>query len=110
LNRIYYLQKFESVEISIASADSTDAVLPHENGCVRVVHEIAGDVRQFRKDLFSDLGVSLRGNENTKPGRGHERSYKFPRIRYAPGPAEHSWVGGNAEKFVQYRPSRVPSI
>jgi hypothetical protein len=51
------------IEIGIPSADSCDPVLTHEKSRVCVVQQIAGEMWQFRNDLSSDVGMSLRRDE-----------------------------------------------
>ncbi len=60
LKRIDHFEKRKSVKIRITGADSPDAMLTHEDGRVRIVQEIARQVRQFGKYLSCYLSVSLR--------------------------------------------------
>jgi len=69
LERIDHFEKRESVEISVSRADSRDSVLAHEDCRMRVMYQIAGQVRQLREDLPRDIGMSLCRDENINPWR-----------------------------------------
>ena len=57
------------MKIGIARADLLDPVLAHQNSRVSVVKDIAGESGQFQKNLFSNIGVSLRRNEYAESRR-----------------------------------------
>jgi hypothetical protein len=59
LHRIDDFEKRKTVKVSIASADLPDAMLTHEDRRVRVVQEIACEVRNFSENLLRDDGMSL---------------------------------------------------
>src|SRR3989442_12735361 len=86
---IDHFKKRELVEIGIPGADSPDPMLAHENGRVRVVEQIASEVWQLQDDVFGDVGVSLRRNENGKARRGKQRGNEFPGRGRAPRPSHH---------------------
>jgi hypothetical protein len=54
---IDYFEKRELIEIGVPGANWRDAMFAHKNGGVRVVEQIAGEVRQLQNDLFGDVGV-----------------------------------------------------
>jgi hypothetical protein len=85
-------------------------LLAHEDGRVRVVYQVAGEVRQFRNDLSGDIDVSLCRDEKPNAGRREQRRDELPGSRCAPGPPHDARVGRQAQKFVQNRPGRVPGI
>jgi hypothetical protein len=70
LKRVEDLEERETVKIGIVGTDPSDAVLAHEDGYVRVVKQVACDVRELGKDLAGDLGVSFRSDEKVQPGGG----------------------------------------
>jgi hypothetical protein len=108
--RIDDFEKWELVEIGIPGADSADSVLAHENGGVRVVHQITGEVRQLRNDFFGDIGVSLRRKENAEAGRLEQRRDKGPRRGCGPWRSHDSRVCCYAQKLIKDAPRRVPSM
>ena len=79
LKRINHLKERELIEIGIPGANPSDPVFAHENSRMRIVEQIAGEVRQLQNDLFGDVGVSLRRGENGEPRRGEKRRYELPR-------------------------------
>jgi len=103
-------EKGKSVEVRIPGADPENPVLAHENGCVRVVQQIARQVRKLRNHLPGYIGMSLRRAEHTEPGGGEQRGNEVPRCRRTPWPAHYLGMGRHAQKFVQNPPSGIPSI
>jgi hypothetical protein len=87
LKRINHLEEWELMEIGIPGTDSSDPVFAHENSGMRIVDQIAGEVRQLQNDLFGDVGVSLRRDENGEARRGEQRHDELPRRRRAPRPS-----------------------
>jgi hypothetical protein len=79
-NRIDNFQKLELIEIGIPSADPPNAVLAHENCRVRIVQQVAGEVRQLQNDLFGDVSVPLGRDKDSETRRGEERRHKFPTL------------------------------
>jgi hypothetical protein len=59
LKEIDDFERRESVKVCIASADLPNSVLTHEDGCMRVVKQIASEVGKFSNDLLGDSGASL---------------------------------------------------
>src|SRR5262249_11712422 len=87
LKRINHLEEWELMEIGIPGTDSSDPVFAHENSGMRIVDQIAGEVRQLQNDLFGDIGVSLRRDENREARRGEQRHDELPRRRRAARPS-----------------------
>jgi hypothetical protein len=79
-NRIDNFQKLELIEIGIPSADPPNAVLAHENCGMRIVQQVAGEVRQLQNDLFGDVSVPLGRDKDSETRRGEERRHKFPTL------------------------------
>jgi hypothetical protein len=73
------------IEIGIARADSSDPVLAHENGGVRVVEQVAGEMRQLRNDLPGDVGVKLGRDEYCLARRAASRRTPTPLVRSMAG-------------------------
>lgn len=86
------------------------SVLAHEDGCVRVVEQITCQVRKLRDDLPGDLRVSLRRDEDTKPGRGEQSRDEVPRRRRTPWSSHYPRVSRPAQKLVQDRLAGIPGI
>jgi len=55
------------MEIGIPRADLLDAVLAHENGGMRIVEDIAREMREFRNDFTGDVRVALRWDKHADP-------------------------------------------
>ena len=107
---IDHFEERELIEIGVAGANSPDAVFAHKNGCVRVVKQIAGKVRQLQNDLFGNVGVPLCRDKNCEARRGEQRGNEVPRRRCTPWPSHDARVGCHAQKLIENRPSGVPSI
>ena len=54
LKRIDDFEKRKTVKVSISSADLPDSVLAHEDGCMRVVQQVARKVSNFSENLLCD--------------------------------------------------------
>src|SRR6516162_4427087 len=98
------------MEIAVAGADPGDTVLPHQDGRMRVVEQIAGEVWHLGDELGGNVSVSKGGDENGKPWRGKERGHELPGYSQAPRPAHDARVRRHAQKLVQDRPGGVPGI
>jgi hypothetical protein len=77
---------------------------------MRVVEQIACQVRKLLDNLRGDIRVSWRGDEDTQAGRGEHCHHEVPSCRHIPWPSHHSGVGGHAQELVQDRPSGIPGI
>jgi hypothetical protein len=108
--RIDDFKKWEPVEIGVARADSPDSVLTHEDGRVRIMEYIPGQVWQLRNDLAGNFGIPLCRDENTEAGRSKQRRDKFPCYACAPRLWHYPPVSRDAHKLVYDWPSRVPGI
>jgi hypothetical protein len=91
----------------ISRADSRDSVFAREDGRVRVVYQVAGQVRQLRDDLSRDISVSLCRDENANARRREQRRDELRSGRCAPGAPHDAWVGSHAQKLVDNRLGRV---
>ena len=98
------------IKISIPCADSSDPVLAHENGRVRVVEQVAGEMRQLRNELSCDIGVSLGRDENGEAWRGEQRHDELPSRWRTPRPSHDPGVCCYAHKLVKDAPRGVPGI
>ena len=59
LKGIDHFYKRKAVKVGVTSRDLPDAVLSHEDGCVRVVEQVARKVGNFFQHLLGDYHVSL---------------------------------------------------
>ena len=85
-------------------------MLAHQNSGMRVVQQIAGEVRQLRKNLPGDIGVPLRGDKNSQTRRREERRDELPCHGCSPRPSHDPRVRRYAQKLVEDRPAGVPGI
>ncbi|MFZ0917879.1 MAG: hypothetical protein WAN04_13370 [Candidatus Udaeobacter sp.] len=51
-NGVRYLQEWEAVKICIATVDFPDSMLAHEHGCVDIVQDVPGEMRDLRNHLY----------------------------------------------------------
>jgi hypothetical protein len=98
------------VKVGISSADLPDSVLAHEDGCMRVVEQIAREVRNFSDNLLRDHRMLWRRYQNVEAWRGKQCLNKVPGLRYVPRSSHHPRVGCNTQEPIQDRPGRVPGI
>ncbi len=110
LKRIDDFEKREPVKISIAGTDLTDSMLPHNDGRVGVVEEIACQMRNLRYDLLGNFGMSLGRNEHPQARGSEKRRDKAPGLRRTPGFLHYPGMGRYPQELVQYRPSDIPSV
>ena len=61
------------MEIGVARTYPRDPVLAHQDGDVRIMHEIAGEIRQLDQDLRGNVGVAMARDEDTIARRGEQR-------------------------------------
>ena len=108
--RIDHFEERELIKIRIPCADSSDPVLAHKNGRVRVVEQVAGEMRQLRNDVSGDIGVSLGRDESGEAWRGEQRHDELPRRRRAPRSPHDAGVSCYAHELVQDPPSSVPGV
>ena len=98
------------MEVSIAGTDPPYAVLTHENGGMRVVEQIACQMRNLPDNLCGHIRVPLRGYQDTESGRGEQCRDEVPCCQRIPWASHYTWVSRNAQEFVQNGPSRIPGI
>jgi hypothetical protein len=98
------------IEIGIAGTDPPDPVFAHENSRMRIVEQVAGEMRQLRNELSCDIGVSLGRDENGEAWRGEQRHDELPRRWRAPRPSHDPGVCCYAHKLVKDAPRGVPGI
>jgi len=67
------------VEIRVPGTDPPDSMFPHEDSGVRIVKQIACQVRKLRDDLPGDLAVTLCRDEDAESGRREQRRDEVPR-------------------------------
>ena len=110
LQRVDDFEKSETMEVGIPCANLPDAVLTHENGGMRVVKQIAGEMGNLLDNLLGDRGMSLGRDEKTEPRRGKKRGDEFQPFDRTPWPTHHPRVSGYAQELIEDRPGRVPGI
>jgi hypothetical protein len=103
-------EKREPVKVCIASADLPDSVLTHEDGGMRVVKQVACEVRNFSDDLLSNHRVSLSWDKSTESRRGEEPLDKGPGLPCVPRLSHYSRMGGYAQELIQDRPGDIPAV
>src|SRR4029450_12449876 len=82
-------EKPKTVKVSISSADRPDSVLAHEDGCMRVVQQVARKVRNFSENLLRDYRMLLCRYQNVEAWRGKQRLYEVPSLRHIPRSSHH---------------------
>jgi hypothetical protein len=110
LERVDNFEKRELVEVCIACADLPDSMLTHEDGGMRVVKQIAGEVREFSDDLLSYGGVPLRWDQSTESGRSEESLDKGPRFPCVPRSSHDSRMRCDTQELIQDRPGDIPGV
>ena len=68
---------------------------------MRVMEQIARNLRKLLYELRGHVRMSVGGNEDAKSGRGQQARDKFPGCRRLPRPTHDSWMSGHAQEFVQ---------
>ena len=110
LHRVNDVYKRKAVEVGIPSTHPPDAVLAHENGGMRVMEQVACQMRKLPDNLRGHVGVPRRGYQDADPGRGEQRPDEVPCGRRIPWASHYVWVSRDPQELLQNRPSRVPSI
>jgi len=98
------------VKIGITRADAPDAVLPHEDGRVRIVEDVASEKRQFRKHGGGDQRMPVGWNQHTEPGRGQKPRDERPRLRKRPRPWHCAEVRCHPQELKDNGPAYKPRI
>ncbi len=110
LQRVDDFEKRKTVKVGISSANLPNSMFTHEDGRVRVVQQVACEVRSFSENLLRNHRVSLRRHQYAEARGGKHRLDEAPSLRYVPGLAHDTRVGGHAQKLVKNRPGRIPGI
>jgi hypothetical protein len=77
-NGIDDFEKRESVKVHVTGADATDSMLAHEDRSMRIMHEIAHQLRHVCKDLTRNFGVRRSRDEDVETRRREERGDELP--------------------------------
>src|SRR5262249_43925019 len=104
------IEKRKTVKVGISSANLPDTMLTHDDGRVRVVQQVACEVRSFSENLLRDHRMSLRGYQYAETWGGKDRLDEAPSLRDVPGLAHDPRMGCHAQEFVENRPGRIPGI
>ena len=78
VERVCNFKKRESVEVCIASEDSSKAMFPHQDCRVRVVDDISLEVRQFIEDLRGNVRVTIGLNQRAARWRSEDGINETP--------------------------------
>lgn len=108
--RIDDLEKREAVEVCVPRADLADAVFAHQNSGVRVMNEVAGQLRHLVNEVLCDIGVPRRRHQYAQTWRGKERQYELPCRWRRPRTPHDARMGRNPQEFVDNRPRHVPRV
>src|SRR4029077_16797185 len=91
LNRVDDFKKGEPVEIRVTGTDLPDSMFTHKNSRVRIVQQIAREMRKLRDHLLCDCCVSLCRDDAPEPGRGDKCRDELPGSRRAPRSSHYLW-------------------
>ena len=100
----------EPVKVCIASADLPDSVLTHEDRSMRIVKQVACEVRNFFDDLLSNHRVSLSRDKSTESRRGEKSLDEGPCFPRIPRPSHYSRMGRHTQELIQDRPGSIPGL
>lgn len=76
-------------------------MLAHENGGMRVVQDIAGEMGQLSQDFASNVGMSLGCNKDGQAWRSLQSHEVIPRGAHTPWLRHHARVSHDTQKFIQ---------
>jgi hypothetical protein len=51
-NGVRHFQEWEAMEICVTSENFTDAMFAHKHGCMDIVQDVPGEVRDFSNHLY----------------------------------------------------------
>ncbi len=104
------MEKPKAMKISISGANLTDAMFPHQNRRVGIVKKISHQLRNLGNNLSGDFGMPFRRNKHPQSRGSEKRRNKAPCLRRVPRLLHYAWMGGDAQKLVQYAPGDVPGV
>lgn len=110
LNRVDDFEKGEPVEIRVTGTDLPDSMFTHKNSRVRIVQQIAREMRKLRDHLLCDCCVSLGRDEDAETRRGDKCRDELPGFWPAPRPSHDLRVSRHPKKLIKDCPSRVPGV
>ena len=110
LKRIDDFEKRKTMKVGISGANLPDSVLPHEDGSMRVMQQIAGKMRNFANNLLRDQRMLLGRYQNVEAWRRKQRLYEFPSLHNIPRSSHYSWMRCHSQKLIKDRPACIPGI
>lgn len=96
------------MEVGVTRVDTSDAVLAHEGGCVRIVQHVPAQVWYFLENLIDHRSVAIGFDEDTQCRRGQHRVHEAPRLASSPGGSQDTGVGHDSKKLIEHTPRRIP--
>jgi hypothetical protein len=98
------------MEIRVAGTDLPEAMFTHEDRRVRVVQQIAREMRKLRDHLLCHHCMSLCRHKDAETWRTYECCDELPSIRRTPGSSHYLRVSGHPKELIKDRPSRIPRV
>ena len=78
---INHIEKREPVEVRVSRVDCLKTMLSHQDGSVRIKHDVAAQTRHLRKNSGGDLAVPVRLHQNPQARRSKQCVQKAPRLQ-----------------------------
>ena len=88
------------MKIAVASHDTRDAVLTHQDGDMQVMHQVSTRFRQLVQALPEHGRMSTTRGGQTQSRARQQRADKAPGRLAGQGIAIDAWVGGHTQEFV----------
>jgi hypothetical protein len=107
---IDHFEERELIEIGVAGANSPDAAFTHKNGRVRVVEQIAGEMRQLQNDTPPRRPRAVLSGQELRGLARQAAPQRNSTPPCAPRPSHDPSVCCHAQKVIEDGPSSVPSI
>lgn len=110
LEGINGFQKREAVEVSIACDDAENAMLAHKHRRVRIVEQIAREMRDLRDNLRGNLFVARRWDQDAQAWTNQQRSYEGARLGCIPRPPHDPRVSRYAQELIEDPPGGISGV
>jgi len=106
--RVDRLQERKPVKVGVTRADAANAVLAHEHGGLRVMHNVAREPGHFGDHVRQHSGMTIGRYQDTQ-SRGLLKGVKKTRAFVdRPGMAHDTSMRHHAEKLVADAPGEIP--
>lgn len=96
------------MEVSVSGVDASNAVLAHEHGRVRIMHQVPAEKWEFGEDLRHDSSVAGRWRQHAESRRGEQRLHELPCAAHRPRSLKNSRVCAHTKKFIDDGPCEIP--